>query len=289
MDETENIRELRQEYNQKKKELSSLRSQLRNQNSEKEGYFRQLRSIRDKIRSRLVSINLFKEERDKATVEVKDLKKERDVLNDEVKQKSSLKKDVETKKKELGSVIFSQYEDPRKIKAQIDKLENALETEVINFSKEQQLRKTLKELKNKYKSLEGARKIFVEARAVESGFTNTRRKAQRIHKEIQEKAAISQEKHEKINSFYEEIKAFREEEKPLAENYLKLKKDYDTIKIHLEELQKRTDELSKLFEEDKEKSFAVKAKEKTDEVKDKIRRGKKLNTEDILAFQAIRD
>ena len=88
---------------------------------------------------------------------------------------------------------------------------------------------------------------------------------------------------------YEEVKSFREQEKPFADKYFKFKAEYEEIRKTVEELQLRVTELAKLLNEDDERSFKTIAQEKTAEVKEKLRKGKKLSTEDILAFQAMRD
>ena len=44
-----------------------------------------------------------------------------------------------------------------------------------------------------------------------------------------------------------------------------------------------------LLNEESERNFKQRAREKTAEVQEKIKKGKKLRTEDILAFQALRE
>ena len=65
--------------------------------------------------------------------------------------------------------------------------------------------------------------------------------------------------------------------------------EIDEVKKEVDELQARVTVLSKLFKDEEEKSFKTKVKEKTAEVREKMKKGKKLSTEDILAFQATKD
>ena len=273
MDESDNLNELRQELQQKKKEIVSLRSKFNFKNKEKEDIFKQLRSSRDKVKSRLEMI--------------KNLKKERDKFNEEVKISSSQQKKVEVKKDFREK--RDPKDDPRKLKAMIEHMEKDLEISVMPFNKEQKNRKQLKELKTKYKTFEKEEAALKEFRVAGVDFSKARKRAQESHHKVQEKAEKSQEKHEKINVLYEEIKKLREGDKPLADEYLKHKKEYEEIKPKIEELQKRVNELSKLFDERREKTKKVDVKEKTEAVREKIKKGKKVRTEDILAFQATNE
>ena len=63
----------------------------------------------------------------------------------------------------------------------------------------------------------------------------------------------------------------------------------EQTKKELDSLQARIKELGGILQEEEEKSFQQIAREKTEEVKEKMKKGKKLSTEDILAFQAMKD
>jgi len=145
--------ELRKEYQEKKNEAGELRMQLRALYTEKDGHFSQLRCIREQISRCVKNIRTVKEERDQLTGEVQKLKEERQKLNCSVQEKALQKKEVEEKKKELFQEN-TVYDPPQAIKTMIFHLEKKIETEVIPFSQEQQIRKKIKELKVKYKQIE---------------------------------------------------------------------------------------------------------------------------------------
>jgi len=289
MDENnQNIEELRQEFLQKKKEVSTLRPQLNSLGNQKEDSFRELRSARDKIKFRASKIQELKKERDDLTKQVKGFKEEREKLNLEVKEKSEERKEIGQKKKELLDKLNIK-EDPAKIKHLIQSLESKIETEVMPFTKEQQLNKKIKELKAQLKELDKLGEVWKEINVSSSGLSEVRQKAEDSHHNVQSLAKQSQEKHEEINRLYEELKELRSQEQPLAEKYLKEKKEFEEIKKKVDELQARISELSKLLNEEDEKDFKSKVQEKTAEVKEKLKNRKKLSTEDILAFQASKD
>ncbi len=280
--------ELRKEFQQKKSALTRLRSQLYQIYKEKNDFFQQLKSGRDQLRSLTAQLKQLKTERDQLTDEVKELKQHRNELNTEVKEKASVKKDAEDKKKKLlDSVGFKG--DPAKIKQEIKHLEEKTETEVMPFSQEQALRKKVKVLQAVYKKLEQLGTAWKEVNTVSADFSQKRREAEDSHQLVQHKADESQSKHEEMNKIYAKIKEIRNQQQPLAEQHLAAKVKLEQTKKELDELAQRVNELAKLLDEQEEESFNVKARKKTAEVKEKMRSGKKLSTEDILAFQALKE
>ena len=275
-------------FREKKKELAQVRSELNNALRKKEDTFREVRSIRDKIKSRSEKIKTLKTERNALTDEVKKLKEEREKLNSAVKEQAVLRKEADQKKQELVGK-YDARSDPSKLKARIEQLERKMETEVMPFSKEKELTKELKDLKIQYKKLSELGQVWDEIHKASSDFSKDRRKAQESHESVQEKAHASQEKHEFINSLYEEVKKLREQEKPLSDKFSSEKRIFEEMKVKADELGKQVSELAKQCGEEEDRSFKAKVYEKTEEVRDKIKKGKKLSTEDILAFQALDD
>lgn len=277
--------EPKEEYLQKKKEVSQLRAQLTSLNIEKEKVYRELHSGGQQIRSIMGQINQIKQERDQLTSQVKALKEEREKLNEVVKEKAQEKQEVLDKKKELLQGV-ERKESPGRLKTEIARLEVKIQTEVMPFEKEQQLTKHIKELKAKVKQAEQQKEAWKEVTAASADFSESRKKANQIHQQIQEFAEKSQGKHEQMNTFYDQIKKLRQQEKPTKQKYLELKAQLDQLKKNFDESVAGVNERAKLFQEENEKSFRVKAREKSAEVQEKLMKGKKLKMEDILAFQA---
>ena len=157
------------------------------------------------------------------------------------------------------------------------------------FSAEKKISKKLKELKVAYAKVKEAGIVLEEIQSVSADFSGKRKKAQESHHEVQKKAQESQERHQEIQKLYDAMKGLREEEKPLAKKYFDLKKVYEETRSKLNALQKEVTELSGKVNEQEEKSYNTMAREKKAEVKEKMKKGKKLSTEDILAFQAMKD
>ena len=65
------------------------------------------------------------------------------------------------------------------------------------------------------------------------------------------------------------------------------KKEWEDIKLQLDAIQIQVSDLAKLCNDEENKSYHERVAEKTTEVKEKLRKGGKLSTADILALQAL--
>ncbi len=267
-----------------KDSLDILKNKLVTVSKEKEEAFQKMKEIRQKIVSSRNKINELKIARDKLTKDVQVLKKERNVLNSQVKEKSNNKKEAELRKKGLkGS-----KENPNGIAREIKLLEEKIETEVMPFSKEQALTKRIKELKAKFKELDKAKEAWKEVKAVTSDFLEKREKAEICHAQVQEKAKASQSKHEEIKKLFLEIKNLRKEEKPISMVYQKKKEEFINLKQQIDSKKNNLKTMSEKVNQVLKDNFDKKVIKKTEQVQEKMRQGKKLSTEDILAFQALK-
>ncbi len=276
---------MRKEYQTKKQEMSSLKTSLHSLNTEKEAAYHDLKNLREKISAHTAKIQELKNQRNSLTGQVKELKGERDKLNLVVKEKAQVHQSVGQKKKELQS--SSPQESPQRLRAEIARLERKIETEVMSFPKEQELTKQIKILKAAYKKIAAAAEASKEINAVRVEFSESRKKAQDVHQQVQDLAHQSQDVHVSINTLYDEIKAWREAEKKAAERYLQLKEQYAQARQKQDDIGKQLDQFSSQLKDQGEKDFKTKVREKTAEVQEKMKKGKKLSTEDILAFQAM--
>lgn len=275
---------VRKEYQTKKQEMSSLKSSLHSLNTEKEAAYHDLKTLREKISAHTAKIQELKGQRNSLTGQVKELKGERDKLNLVVKEKAQVTHSTDQQKQEVQSVP---RESPQRLRAEIARLERKIETEIMPFPKEQELTKQIKVLKAAYKKIAAAVEVSKEINAVRAEFSESRKKAQDVHQQVQDLAHQSQDVHVNINSLYDEIKSWREAEKKAAERYLLLKEQYAQARQKQDDLGKQLDQFSSQLKDQGEKDFKTKVREKTAEVQEKMKKGKKLSTEDILAFQAM--
>jgi len=276
----------REEFDSKKKQLSALRAQLHHAQEEKETIFQQLKSQREKIKSRILNIRNLKEERNTLTKQVQQQKEQRDKLNEEVRNKAQVQRQFSERREELRGQV---PQNPGRMREEIRRLETKIETEVIPFEKEKQFRKRIKELRTELAKAEKINAIYKEASSAAADVSAARRQAETSHHSVQELAQRSQQRHETIHKLYEEVKQLRQEEKPLFGKHAGCRERGNALKKELAEISARVDELAKILHEEREKSFQVKVQEKTAEVNEKIKKGKKLSMDDILAFQATKE
>jgi len=280
----EHYEKLKEEFQQKKKEVVLFRAKLHVLHKEKEELFNQVKSSHDSIKLKTTRMKVIKKERDQLTREVKELKEERNKLNKEVQEKSKTLQDIaekgDTPKK-------TEHESPGKLRSIIRNLEEKLETEVMAFTKEQQLTKKIKEIKSELKQIEGFENAWKEKKSAVIEFSQKRKAAQQSHQTVQQKADESQKKHEELTQLYKDVKEAREKIKPLDDKIKGLKSKYNATKKEVDKVSNRVKELSKLFEDKDKKMRQNKAQVRTAEVKEKLKKKQKLSTEDILAFQAL--
>lgn len=284
-------KELIEELNKQRVEVSKLRNALNELDKEKESWFRKKEDCFKKIRESIQKIKEDKAKRDSLTKEVKELKSKRDSLNKDISAKLKKFDDI---KKERTSLVKSLNikESPSKIKQDMEKLEFKIETEAMPFVKEQATMKKIKELKKIY----GNASVLVEANAelkgASDGIRKLKKEANEAHKAIQEKASQSQVMHEDILKISAEIDKMKTEEEDAFKKFSELKAKFNEVNSQLKERLKAMNELKEQLDKidssrrekrkQEQESFF---KSKEEEVNQKIKRREKLTTEDLLIFQ----
>ena len=257
------FKELSEELSKRKIELSKLRSLLNELDSEKESWFGKKKEFSKKIKAGIQKIKEDKAKRDALTKEVKELKPKRDALNEKISSR-------------LGEI--SQL----KIKDTIDKLEFKIETEAISFEKEKELMKKINELRKRYGNARILNDMAKESNA--------------IHKLMQERARESQMLHEAILAISADVDAAKAEEEQAFGKFSELKAKFSQenakFKEKLKEMNGIRDRLETINSARKDKKRTWQEsflKTKEEEVNEKIRKGEKLTTEDLLVFQKINE
>ncbi len=277
---------IQEQYDQLRKRFAELKPAYQKAAREKEQAYRHLRSITDKIKSRNKKIQDFKVERDELTDVVKEAKQLRNKLNSEVKNKSQTHREMREQRAEVMNK-HNLRKDPVKIQKEISRIETQLETEIIPFSKEKQLRKHVAELRSTLSKI-SVNPEKGNLRDVRKELKKVKDEAESAHAKVQELAQASQEKHERITKLFNEIKGFREEEKVWAQQYKDLKAEWVPMKDEMDQIASQMREFEEKLGMVREQSYKEVLAEKSKEVKDKIKKGKKLSTEDLLAFQAMK-
>ena len=288
---SQSTKELVEELNKHRVEVSKLRNALDELEKEKESWFKKKNEFSKSIRESIQKIKNNKINRDSFTHQVRELKLRRDNINKELSLKSA---ELEKLRKERleHSKSLDIKESPSRIKQQMEKLEFKIETDTVSFEKEKELMKWIKELKKDYDKVSILQDSNIKIREILDITMQMKEEAYEVHKSIQEKAGQSQVLHEEILKLSAEIDKLKLDEEDAFKKFLELKKKFNEVntqlKEKLNEMKRIKLQLDKIYSDKKEKrkqqeeSFL---KSKEEEVNQKIKRREKLTTEDLLVFQ----
>ncbi len=281
------------ELQEKQREIQQLYNSLHKLNSEKEGLFRTKEQVEKKVLVLVQELKEAKGKRDALTKQVKDSKERRATLNSGITAKiEEIKRLDEEKKAILRKNRIK--EDPIRLKSQIEHLELTIETEGMSFEAEQKVMKRIKELKKQYGELKILGDVFDKIHKAEKELRMLRDKANDSHRKVQDKAKNSQEEHELLVKDATELRQLREERETLYQKCIEAKQRFneanEQLKSKLTELAALKEKADEYFmgkaELEKKRAFDS-LKEKVKLVEEKIRRGEKLTTDDLIVMQGV--
>ncbi|MFH1174450.1 MAG: hypothetical protein V1725_04910 [archaeon] len=289
-------------------DLTNVQSAVHDVQSTKEGHAAKREDIlarkRELSRSIREKIGLLKEarhKRDELTVKVREAKEQRTVLNDEIKKKIVELKTIPQEKHEArpegryggrrdGREMRG--DSPRYLREQIEKMEFKIEHEGVSFDKERTLMKAIKDMKRKLETAVESSKQNKQAHALSSEIRKLKHDADAVHDELQTFAKSSQEYHTQLLKLSEELDQLKKEEQELEDTYKDIIKDIQEDAEMLKEkysvlhqLQGEIKKKKQKQKEEKQKAETQILKELESEVKEKLKQGKKLTTEDLLILQ----
>lgn len=284
-DKHEELEKLQEEIVERKKALSKL-------NEEKESWFSKRAEIGSKIAQHIREVKAKREKRDELTEGVREKKKERRDYSKEIREKISEVKKLRKKRDDFLKNAGIKG-NPRSIKSEIEGLELKLQTEPMPYSKEQKLQKHLNDLKEQEKKFSDVSELSKQIKTLSKEIDELKDESDEVHDELQEQADNSQEFHEEVIEKSKYIDDLKKKEDDAYQNFSDLKTKYGEKRQELQDLIARADEIREdlgIATSGKQGGISRKAKEelqrKSDEVEEKVKTGKKLTTEDLLAFQA---
>ncbi|MFH1439408.1 MAG: hypothetical protein ABIG89_02505 [Candidatus Woesearchaeota archaeon] len=277
---------------EKKELIKELRSKLNDVNQQKEDAFEKKNKTSQDIKAAIAQLKDAKGKRDGLTDTVKKNKGNRNDLNKKIKEKVDELKKLELEK----DAIVKKHNikgDPISIKKQIDQLEYKLETSVMSFDKEKVLMKEINELRKRYKDVEKVSSVWKKIHPLSKEVDELRKEANTFHRKIQVQANQSQERHEILIESSKIIKDLKKKEKDAMDKFILYKKQFNEINDQLKDelremnilygkLDMNREEVKEIRKEKQNKTL----EEKRKEVNEKLKSGKKLTTEDLLAFQS---
>ncbi len=288
-------KELFGKLNGLKKEISELKVSLNQVDEQKEKWFRDKEAFSRKIKDLIKEIREDKAKRNSLTDEVKKHKEKRKELNEKSKSKISDILKINQKEKE---VIRKHHikGDPSAIRAEMDRLELRIETEVMSFDKEKGIMKQIKGLKKRLDESNGLNSILSKKSDLSKEIDILKKEAKEVHKMIQIVAKESQVKHESIIRGSKEIDELKKKEEEAFQKFIEFKKKFneinDNLKDKLTEMGKINEKLGVYKEESRKKRKEKEdrmLKNQADILNEKIKKREKLTTDDLLMFQNLKE
>ena len=156
--------------------------------------------------------------------------------------------------------------------------------------------KKIKQLKKIYQSAGSVIELSKKTREFSYTIKKSRKEADETHRLIQEKARQSQTLHEEILKISDEIDRMKVEEEESFKKFAEFKQKFTEVNNQLKEKLKETssvrENLDRIHTDRKEKKKHEQEsilKSKEEQVNEKIRKGEKLTTEDLLVFQGLKE
>jgi uncharacterized coiled-coil DUF342 family protein len=273
---------------QLRREISELRRTLNQADSEKENSFREGTRISQKIRALISQIKELKKQRDINTAAVKELKEKRKQISDVIFKNIDSAK-LQRKARDDLTKKLGIRKPAEVLKHEIEMLDRKIETEVLSPTKENEVMKIIKEKKKELAAAQSVTTVSETIRSVSKEINVERQSADEIHKMVQEKAALSQQQHEKMIAMSKEIDSLKADETKHRDNFIKNKEIFSETNKKLQEklieMNKASLELNELqtAEEKERKQKAQQMMAETEKsLEEKIRRGEKITTQDLI-------
>lgn len=284
------IQKLISEMNSLKSEVKELRVKLNSLDRKKEDYFREKRKIGSDIYSRIKNAQDFKSKRNSLTDVVKNTKMSREELENRVK---TLEEEIHKLKEDKRRIMEKVgVENPLMLKKNIKHLEFKIETEGLSFDKEKELMKVLSKMKKQYESVKGVDNIERQLDVKFRELRDSRQQLDMTKKIVQHSAKESQKHHIELIESSKEIDELKLKESDFEEKIGSIKAEMHGLSEQVNECLAKMDvirgtlkENNVQLKEDIEKTNNAILKQKDEEVQEKLKKGKKLTTEDLLILQ----
>jgi uncharacterized coiled-coil DUF342 family protein len=283
----------------------ALRDELEQLNQRKEDAFRRKQELSAKIAEKIKQVGDFKKSRNDLTRQVRELKVDRDKLNTQITEKINEIKATMPKPEpgkeapampQLPTGPKGERLSPHEVLRQIRLLEQKIETIPMSFESEQKTMKQIKQMKKQLAAFEAVRGHSTESREKSKEIDTLKADANALHAKVTMLAKQSQEHHEQLITLSKEIEELKAAEEAAYQEFLGAKQEYMAKSGDVREAQDevRANRAAERKQQDadrrkKEAEDAKTLKERAKEAEDKMMRGEKLNTEDLLALQSVRD
>lgn len=284
LDETNRINE---KFRELQKEIVGLRKKLEDTNNEKENWFKRKEDLKKEIANSIKEAKKLRDDKEKINAEVKTCKEKRDKQNSITREMISSVKDLRAKEN-----TGEKGRSADLIKNEIEKIQVRIETEALKFQEEKRLMKMIGRLKQEYERAKSEASISGEMKNLDKDIKDSKEEAEKMHSKVQELAGEGKKKHDAYLELSKKIKLMNNEQEKAFDNFLKFKDEFNKVSNEidnkLDELRKTKDLLDHIKSKGKEKTEEAKKMiltKKAEDVEEKLKKGWKITTEDLIKFQ----
>lgn len=285
--------QLTKQANATRNEIAKLRNSLNELSNQKEQLFSKKSDIDKKISNSITKVNKLREDRDSLVKQIQGDKAIRDKLNKETREKIDKVKEARDKKNR----VMAKHKikgNPMALKGEIERLEQTMEIEVISFKKEKEIMKQLKDLKKKFSDFKSISDVFDNMDSLSKEIDDLKKRSEDAHKRVQDAAKLSQEKHIQLMPMSNDLDKLKEQKlhamAKISEIKDKIKKVDEGLRENLgasTDVSGKLEVYKKEAKKKKQEKEEAEMKKKEDFIREKMKKGGKLTTEDIIALQGI--
>lgn len=279
------------ELNRHETEINRLRTELAAIAREKEEWLGKAELLKKDISITIQKIKEAKRNRDSLTASVRSLKEELK-KTDEKLAELIVKYNAASSEKEAAIKKAGIRKPAAALKKEIEEKELRIETEVISFEEEKRIMRELKRKKQELAEQKKLAPLLEEEKKLLKETGDAKRQINSLKNSIRAEAAESQKHHEEMLTGIKNLHELKTRAKDAFWKCSSLKKSFYETNTKLKE---KLTGISKLKagldtqrearrkEEERRKEALLEEKEK--ELKEKMAKGKKLTTKDLLVFQ----
>jgi uncharacterized coiled-coil DUF342 family protein len=266
-----------------KAEIMELKKSLNELNIEKEEWFTKKESLKKDVSNLISQIKKIKFSRDKGNKETQKLKAEREKYNKQVKELISEFKKLNSQKQKVmkdNKITFN----PEDISKQIKALDYIVETEAISFDKERKIMTQIRHLKKQMAEAGDVQGLFKELKEVSDKIKEAKDKAEISHKKLLDLNKDG-DTYREFMKLTKQINDLKKKQEGAFNKFIDSKNKFSKINSQLKDKLKDAKGMKIESEIGVRRKEAKALEEKTKEVEEKLKKKKKLTTEDLLVFQ----
>src|SRR3989344_3008370 len=212
-----------------REEISDLKAKLNDIGQKKEDWFKKKEDLKLEIARLIAKIKDARTNKDQVDSKIKELRENRDKANKEVQGLIVKIKEMNSKSDSSGI----KKDRPEFIKAKMDKLETALETQAFDFEKEKKVMKQINDLKKKYTQSNAAYSAQKDARDISKSIEEAKKTADEFHNQL--KNYLKEHKENNFGRLSKEINQIKKIQEDAFANFIKFKQEFAVINKQLKE------------------------------------------------------